>query len=136
MGKRSRRGARQELLSRRERQIMDAVYRLGEASVAEIAGQLPDPPTRDAVRRLAHILEEKGHLKHRREGGRNVFFPAVRPERARRSALDHLLRTFFGGSPQRLVAALLDSRRDALSDEEIERLEGLIEHARRSRRRR
>lgn len=113
---------------------MAAVYRLGRAGVAEVVSSIPDPPSSDAVRRLCHILREKGLLRARREGARNVFSPTVDPRTARRGALENLLDTFFGGSPHLLVAALLDSRRDELSDEDVARLTGMIESAEEARR--
>jgi predicted transcriptional regulator len=128
--KRKRSTTRTEhVLSRRERQIMDVVYRLGEASVAEIASELPDPPSRDAVRRMAHILEEKGFVKHRQEARGNVYLPTQNREAASRSALAHLIETFFGGSADRLVAALIDLKRDQLSDDELLRIAAKIEKA-------
>ncbi len=108
---------------------MAVIYRLGQASVAEIVAHMPEPPTADAVRRMAHILEEKQLLDHRQEGPRNVYFPTVKPERASRNALDHLMETFFAGSPHKLVAALLDNRRDELSEEDMQRLASMIEAA-------
>jgi predicted transcriptional regulator len=114
-------------LSRRERQIMGAVYRLGRANVAEIVANIPDPPTQDAVRRLCHILEEKGLLKGRPDGQRKVYSPTVNARNARRGALENVMDTFFGGSPHMLVAALLDARRDELSEEDVKRLTEMIE---------
>ena len=116
-------------LSRRERQIMGAVYRLGRASVADVVANIPDPPTQDAVRRLCHILEEKGLLKARPDGQRKVYSPTVNSKNARRGALENMIDTFFGGSPHMLVAALLDARRDELSDEDVHRLTKMIESA-------
>ncbi len=108
---------------------MTAVYRRGKATVAEIVGEIPDPPTRDAVRRMCHILAERGFLRARPDGGRNVFHPTVSAVKARRTALDNLLQTFFGDSPHQLVATLLDARRDELSDEDAQRLTEMIEDA-------
>lgn len=116
-------------LSRRERQIMAVIYQRGQATIADLVAHLPEPPTADAVRRLAHILEEKGHLKHRPEGHRNVYFPTVKPAVAQRSVLDHVMETFFAGSPHKLVAALLDIKREDLSEEELQRLADMIEDA-------
>lgn len=116
-------------LSRRERQIMDVIYRLGEATVAQITVDLPDPPSRDAVRRMAHILEEKGFLSHRQEGPQNVYRPTQQRQAASNSALDHVLETFFGGSTQRMVAALLDLKREELDEETLQRLAAMIERA-------
>jgi predicted transcriptional regulator len=119
----------QHQLSRRERQIMGAVYRLGEASVADVAAHIPSPPTRDAVRRLCNILEEKGLLRSRPQGKRKVYSPAVNPRTARHSALENLIETFFGGSPHMLVATLLDARRDELSAADVARLTKMIDAA-------
>ena len=117
-------------LSRRERQIMDVIYTRGRATVAEVLEQLPDPPTYSAVRALLRILEEKGHLSHEQDGPRYVFVPTVPAEKARESALRHLLRTFFDGSAEGAVAALLDLEASELSTEEFERLAERIERAR------
>jgi predicted transcriptional regulator len=119
-------------LSRRERQIMQAIYRLGSASVADVVENIPDPPTQDAVRRLCHILEEKGLLKARPDGQRKVYSPTVDSESARRGALENLIDTFFGGSSRMLVATLLDARRDELSEDEIKRLTRMLEEAEKS----
>ncbi len=116
-------------LSRRERQIMDVVYRLGRATAAEVLDGLPEPPSYSAVRTMLRLLEEKGHLRHEQDGPRYVYVPTVARDRARRSALDHLVRTFFDGSTEDVVAALL-ARTDRPSDEELERLALLIEQAR------
>lgn len=113
-------------LGRRERQIVEVVYRLGRASVNEVLVNLPDPPSYSSVRAMLRILESKGHLKHEQDGPRYVYLPAIRRDTASRSALHHLVRTFFGGSPGRAVAALLEDRDVQLSDEEIERLSKLI----------
>ncbi len=113
-------------LGRRERQIVEVVYRLGRASVSDVLDNLPDPPSYSSVRAMLRILESKGHLKHEQEGPRYVYLPSVRPDKARRSALDHLVSTFFGGSTSRAVAALLEDRDVRLSEDEIERLSKLI----------
>jgi predicted transcriptional regulator len=118
-------------LSRRERQIMDVIYARGRATVAEVRELLPDPPTYSAVRALLRILEEKGHLRHEQEGPRYVFLPTVPAEKARESALRHLLRTFFDGSAEGAVAALLELEASELSEEEFDRLAERIEQARR-----
>ena len=115
-------------LSRRERQIMDAVYRLGEATASEVQAALPDAPSYSAVRAHLRILEEKGHLKHRQEGPRYVFLPIVSRDRARHQALRGVVETFFDGSREQMVATLLDS--GELNDEELQRLATLIEQAR------
>lgn len=115
-------------LSRRERQIMDVVYRLGRASVSDVLERLPDPPSYSAVRAMLRILEEKGHLRHEQDGPRYLYLATVPRETAKESALKHLLRTFFGGSTTAAVAALLDQ--DNLSETELDRLSHLIENAR------
>ena len=120
----------QEGLGARERQIMDAIYRLGEGSVAEVLARLPDPPSYSAVRTMIRVLERKGHLTHRQEGTRYVYRPVRSPETARRSALKHLVQTFFSGSATDAVAAILSSSAAELRDDEVTRLEGLIRAAR------
>lgn len=117
-------------LSRRERQIMDVLFRLGEASAAEVLENLPDPPSYSAVRAQLRILEEKGQISHTQDGPRYIYRPTVAPEKARRSALRHVLRTFFDGSAERAVAALLDDAGDDLTDADLDRLATLIEQAR------
>ncbi|HWC75564.1 MAG TPA: BlaI/MecI/CopY family transcriptional regulator [Gemmatimonadales bacterium] len=118
-------------LSRREREIMDVIYRApgGRATAAEVLEQLADPPSYSAVRALLRVLEEKGHLRHEEDGPRYVFLPTVPRERARQSALRQLLHTFFDGSTEAAVAALLDSS-TRLSDAELARLSRLIADAR------
>ena len=115
--------------SRRERQIMQAVYRTGRATVAEIVALIPDPPTPDAIRRLCSILERKGHLKSRLANNRRVYAPTVGSGKARRKALENVVETFFSGSPHMLVATLLDSHRDRLSPEDVRRLSRMIDEA-------
>lgn len=117
-----------DTLSRRERQIMDIVYARGQATAAEVAEALPDPPSYSAVRALLRILEQKGHLRHEADGPRYVFLPTVPRDRARRSAMKNLVRTFFDGSAAQAAAALLDTAR--LSDDDVTRLSALIERAR------
>ena len=117
-------------LSRRERQIMDVVYRLGRATATEIVEGIPDPPTKDAVRRLIRILEEKGLLRHEVDGPRHVYHPTLAPEKVRISALDHLLQTHFRGSVSQAIAALLESSADSLTAGELQRITDLIEEAR------
>ena len=119
-----------EGMSRRERQIMDVVYRLGEATVADVLRELGDPPSYSAVRAFLRILEEKGHLRHKELGPRYVYSPRVPREKARRSALRRLLHNFFDDSGESLVAALLDDEAARLSPQELENLAGLIERAR------
>ncbi len=117
-------------LSRRERQIMDVIYRLGQATTAEVLERLPEAPGYSAVRALLRILEEKGHLEHEQEGPRYVYLPTVPREVAKDSALSHLLRTFFDGSAEAAVAALLDLDSQQLTKEELDRLSQLIDQAR------
>lgn len=117
-------------LSRRERQIMDAVYRLGRATAAEVMENMPAPPGYSAVRAMLRLLEEKGYLKHEQDGPRYVYTPTLSRDKARQSALKQLVQTFFDDSTEATVAALLDMSRSKLSDEELERLSNLIERAR------
>lgn len=115
-------------LSRRERQIMDVIYARGQATAAEVVAALPDPPSYSAVRALLRILEQKGHLRHEEDGPRYVFLPTVSRDRARKSALRNLVRTFFDGSPAQAAAALIDQA--DLSDDDVARLAEMIERAR------
>jgi BlaI family penicillinase repressor len=117
-------------LSRRERQIMDIIYARGQATAAEVLEGLPDPPGYSAVRAMLRVLEEKGHLRHEPRGPRYVFLPTVPREKARRSALKQLLRTFFDDSTEQAVAALLDLSASKLSGDELDRLARLIDEAR------
>jgi len=117
-------------LSRRERQIMDIVYREGRAAATDVLGFLPDPPSYSAVRALLKVLENKGHLRHVLEGTRYVYIPTLPADRARRSALKRLTDTFFEGSAEKAVAALLSLSKDDLTAEELARLARLIEDAR------
>jgi predicted transcriptional regulator len=120
-------------LSRRERQIMDVLYRRGRATAAEVQRELPDPPGYSAVRSALSLLEERGLLRHEEEGRRYVYLPATPPRKASARALDHLLRVFFCGSRARAVAALMDDPAE-LSDEELAELGRLLARARRERR--
>ena len=115
-------------LSRRERQIMDVIYRLGEATASEVQENLPEAPSYSAVRSHLRILEEKGQLRHRQEGQRYVFLPTVSRNKARSDALRGLLNTFFEGSREEMVATLIDEKR--LSEDELARLAQLIDSAR------
>ena len=117
-------------MSRRERQIMDIVYETKEASALQVLERLPSPPGYSAVRALLRVLEQKGHLAHRQDGPRYIYSPLLPREKARRSALSHLMQTFFDGSTEDVVAALLDISEDSLSEEDYRRLTGLIEKAR------
>lgn len=118
-------------LSRRERQIMDVLYQLGEATAADVQERLPEPPSYSAVRAMLRILEEKGHVRHHEDGPRYVYAPVVARDRARKSAVKHLVRTFFDGSVEQAMAALLDTADRSLSRAEIDRLSQLIEQRKR-----
>jgi predicted transcriptional regulator len=117
-------------LSRRERQIMGIVYRLGQATAQEVRDNLEDPPTYSAVRALLRVLERKGLLRHRQEGPRYVFAPTVSRSRARRSALKRILRNFFGNSYEEMIAALIEDSGSDLTDDELKRLARMIDRAR------
>ena len=121
---------REDVLSRRERQIMDIIYAQGRATAAEVLERLADPPSYSAVRALLRVLEDKGHLQHEQDGPRYVYKPTVSRTRARQTALERLVHTFFDGSPEQAVAALLDMSAGDLGDEELARLQKLIEQAR------
>jgi predicted transcriptional regulator len=121
-------------LSRRERQIMDILYRLGEAGAAEVVEHLADHPAYNSVRVTLGILERKGLVKHRREGARYVYQPTVSAQRASESALRHVVRTFFRGSPTKAALTLLDSPSTRLSAEELNQLAAWVEAAKRGRR--
>ena len=120
-------------LGRRERQIMDIVHRRGRASVGEVLEDLEDPPSYSAVRGMLRLLEEKGYVRHRWEGPRYVYLPTGDPDHVRRSAVRHLLHTFFSNSVTSAVAAMLDVSDPGLTDEELKRLRKLIDDARRER---
>jgi len=120
----------QRTLSRRERQIMEIIYRRGRASVSEVLEEMPDPPSYSSARATMGILENKGHLKHEKEGPRYVYSPTVSRRKASSSAARQLLNTFFDGSVERAVAALLSASESELSDEELDRLALLIRGAR------
>jgi predicted transcriptional regulator len=109
---------------------MDIVYARGEVTAAEVNAALPDPPSYSAVRTLLRILEEKGHLKHREDGPRYVYFPTESREKASRSALKGLVQTFFEGSLSNAVAALVDADGGKLSADEVKRIEAIIKAAR------
>ena len=109
---------------------MDILFRLGEATAANVMDALPDPPSYSAVRALLRILEDKGHVTHRQQGPRYVYRPTVSVEKAKESALQHVVATFFEGSVPRAVAALLDLRDDAMAEGDLQRLARLIEQAR------
>ena len=109
---------------------MDAIHAKGSATAAEVLAALPEPPGYSAVRALLRILEEKGHLRHRRDGARYVYEPRTSPDRARRSALQRVVATFFQGSVTQTMAALLETRDAELSEAELNELEQLIHQAR------
>jgi BlaI family transcriptional regulator, penicillinase repressor len=116
-------------LSRRERQIMEAIYRLGSATVSEVMAELPEPPSYSAVRAMLGKLEAKGYLRHRQEGPKYLYLATVPRNEARESALERLVRTFFDGSAEKAVTALLDKSAAEMSDEELDRLSVLIQEA-------
>jgi predicted transcriptional regulator len=117
-------------LSRRERQIVDILYAQGRATAADVQNALPEPPSYSAVRAMLRILEEKGHVKHEQDGPRYVYVPTVGRDNAQRSALHHMLKTFFDGSAEQAISALLDESSSRLSDAELDRLARLIDQAR------
>ena len=117
-------------LSRRERQIVDILYAHGRATAAEVQASLPDPPSYSAVRAMLRILEDKGHVRHEQDGPRYVYVPTIARENAKRSALRHVLQTFFDGSAEQAISALLDDDAAKLSEKELDRLERLINQAR------
>lgn len=117
-------------LGHRERQIMEAVYRLGRATVAEVLDAIDDPPSYSAVRAMLRILESKGHLKHEQDGPRYVYVPVVSGQRARRSILRDVVQRLFDGSTEEAVAALIETSASKLDDAELERLQRLIASAR------
>jgi predicted transcriptional regulator len=117
-------------LSRRERQTMEIVYRLGEVTVNDVLANLEDPPSYSAMRACMRVLEEKGHLIHRQDGPRYVYLPTMSLNQARQSAIEGLLRNFFNNSYEQMIAALLDASESGPSSEELENLARLIEQAR------
>ena len=117
-------------LSRRERQIMDFLYERESASVSEVMAGIADPPSYSAVRALLNTLEQKGHVTHVEDGRAYIYKPTLRKDSARKGALSHLLKTFFDGSTEQAVAALLDLKRDRLSEDELNRVASLVEQAR------
>lgn len=119
-------------LSRRERQIVDILYTQGRATAADVQAALPDPPSYSAVRAMLRILEEKGHVRHEQDGPRYIYLPTVARDNAKRSALRHMLKTFFDGSAEQAISALLDESSARLSDRELDRLARMIDQARRT----
>jgi predicted transcriptional regulator len=121
-------------LSRRERQIMDILYRIGRATVNEVMAELPGEPNYSTVRTQLRVLETKGHVRHEEQGLRYVYIPTAPRYSVRQSALKHLMETFFEGSAEKMLSTLLGSEGTKLSDEDLERLADLIARARRERR--
>jgi predicted transcriptional regulator len=121
---------RLEALSRREREIMDILYSAGTATAAEIQQKMPSPPSYSAVRATLRVLEQKGMLAHEHDGKRYVYRPKVKRDTARRTAMEHLLNTFFDGSPAGAVMALLETPGADLSEDDLDRMAALIERAR------
>ena len=120
-------------LSRRERQIMDIIYQQKEATASDVRGAMPDPPSYSSVRAQLRILEEKGFVTHAQQGRRYIYRPAIAPDRAKRTALKHMLYTFFGGSAGAVVTTLMDISAAKLTDEEYQRLQAVIDKARQKR---
>jgi predicted transcriptional regulator len=118
------------VLTRRERQIMDILFRRGRATAAEVMEDLPGEPSYSTVRTHLRILEDKRHVRHEEDGVRFVYMPVVARRSARKSALRHLVETFFDGSPEKAVAALLGGEGSKLSDDQLERIAGMIDRAR------
>jgi BlaI family transcriptional regulator, penicillinase repressor len=118
------------VLSRRERQIIDVLYRRGRATAAEVMADLPGDPSYSTVRTQLRVLEGKGHVRHEQDGQRYVYAPAVPRGTVRRSALKHLVETFYEGSVEQAVAALLGGEGSRLTDEQLDRIEELIKKAR------
>ena len=116
-------------LGRRERQIMDVIYRRGRASVTEVLAELADPPTYSAVRGMLRLLEDKGYVRHEQEGLKYVYVPADDTRQVRANALQHMVKTFFGGSPEQAVAALLEMHDSKLSAKDKQYLSQLIKKA-------
>lgn len=117
-------------LSRREREVLEVVYRRERATASEVMDEMVDPPSYSSVRSVLTKLENKGHIRHEADGPRHVYFPVVRRERASRQALRHLLTTFFDGSPEQVVNALLDVSKSKLSADELARIDKMIKQAR------
>jgi len=118
--------------SRREKEMMDIIYRLGRATAAEVRGLLAAPPSYSSVRGTLRVLEQKGHLQHEYDGNRYVYKPTMKRERARQTALNHLMTTFYEGSAAAVVAALLEDRGSSLTQEDLDELSELIAQARQS----
>lgn len=119
-------------LSRREREIMDVVYRLGEANVSEVVGLIDGDPGYDSVRITLGILTKKGHLQHRREDRRYIYSPTVPHGQASRSAFLSLLRTFFGGSPKKAILAMLDMSSSKLTQKDVDEITAWLDREKKS----
>jgi BlaI family transcriptional regulator, penicillinase repressor len=120
-----------EGLSRREREILEILIERGKASASEVRAAMPEAPSYSAVRTLLRVLEDKGHVKHKAEGLRYVYLPTIGREKAKRGAVKHLLKTYFNGSAEQIVAALLDVSSTQLTREELDRMAQMIEQAKR-----
>jgi len=118
-------------LSRRERQIMDILYQRGKASASDVREAMEAAPGYSAVRAMLRVLEEKGHVRHQAEGLKYVYVPVVARDKAKRSAVKHVMETFFNGSAEQIVAALLDVSSTRLTREELDRMSEMIEQAKR-----
>lgn len=116
-------------LSRRERQIMDALYKLNEATVGEVMDLMPDPPSYSAVRATLRVLEEKGHVSHKQDGPRYLYMPTVPRDKAQSTALQHMVGTFFGGSVEQAVMALLSLPETRMSDKDLTQLAAKVREA-------
>jgi predicted transcriptional regulator len=116
-------------LTRREREIMDVLYKAGRATAHEVLAAMAEPPSYSAVRAQLRLLEEKGHVRHVEDGARYVYMPVVGRTEARRSALSHVVKTFFGGSVEQAVATLVDASRSKLTKDELDRLGRIIDQA-------
>ena len=121
-------------LSRRERQIMDVIYRRGQATALDVIGEIPEPPSYSTIRALLVVLEKKGHLKHTKEGSKYLYAPVRSRQQAAKSALRRVLQTFFESSVEKAVAALLDSSDKKLSDQDLDRMAKMIEKAKKENR--
>ena len=119
-----------EHLSRREREILDILYQRGQASAAEVRAILTDPPTYSGVRAMLRVLEEKGHIKHESHGLKYVYAPVINRDKAKKSAVKHLMETFFSNAPEQVVAALLDVSSKKLTSADLDRMSEMIEQAR------
>jgi predicted transcriptional regulator len=117
-------------LARRERQILDTLYRVGEADVTGVLENMPDPPSYSCVRSLLRILERKGHVKHKKQGARYVYLPAQSRDKARKTALEHIVKTFFDGSMEHAVAALLDISGVDVTTDGLDRISQMVTEAR------